>query len=251
MAETQESRSRQQMIQEIFADSCDDYGDQLYVYAEALVRDKPAGNEFVGLVSHLKNCAFCSSLLSELKEQLTAEVTGNWFEMPDFVPSADKIDLPVGWPIQITPFTFGVTHLQLDNQLRKPVRFFLQAVMVREKNTPAMALRGVEEGSEEEIDVDQHELFSLEMPVLIKLKKIREAGAVLEWQLLVEITVPERWPDFSGVLVTVHWPGRESSSVTTDSAGVARFSGFRDPDLLAVQIEIHLPDPDSTVRPPG
>lgn len=217
-------------LHEIFASECDAFAESLYLCAEAEMAGESDLSRFADFLRHQAQCRRCQESYADVKFLLEMEAEER---VPADVaaPQPEKEGAGLAergrtWIVETT--TNGA---QLVIQLAR---------LVQGENQLGLALR---QPQEEEHPLGELTVTPTEMGygVEVRLRLLPDVEDPALVLLAAEISLPDRWPDFSGVSVVLHLPGGERRRAVTGPTGIVRFPGLARDALPAMRCVVELP----------
>lgn len=230
------SDPRDELLQWIYESECDEFSEELYLYAVAQQKGEPVAERFPALTVHLAHCAQCQELYHELLFMLTSEARAGLAMTQEArqlsTPERSTIHQGIDWLLE-----------QSKELLRVWVRG--AAVLATPPWPPqTVAVRGPAGAHQQAWQLSTRTLDPA--PTTIADTEIRIAlipdptdDQRITWQ--IEVTQPDRWPDFAGISVTLYPAYGEPQRQTTGHDGIVQFPDLPRQDLAAMQIAIELP----------
>ncbi|MBI3958014.1 MAG: hypothetical protein HY328_04315 [Chloroflexi bacterium] len=243
MAGPNGAQETERTLREIYAAECDEFAEALYLCAQAEGRGEALEDRFADFLGHRAVCRRCQQLYADVVMLLQIEAE----EGLAHAPLATPLPLPgqdalaeagTGWrKILAQGREWLIEATQTGAQLVIDL-----ALLLWGKDQPNLALRQSEDESaalgELTVAPAQAESgYNLEVRLRL-LPDVEDPTLAL---LTAEISLPERWPDFSGVAVVLSLPNGESRRATTGATGIVRFPRLPQNAIHQMRFVVELP----------
>lgn len=220
----------------IYESECDEFSEELYLYAVAAQNGEPVTARFPALTAHLALCPQCQELYQELQFMLESEA---------------RAGLTFGAETSPPPLlTRHTIHQGIDwflEQTTALVRVWVRGVELLASPswpTEAIAVRGDAPTGPQEWRLTTGDVDTA--PITLGATEVRASliphpsdEQRVTWQ--IEVSQPARWPDFAGITITLYPASGEPQRQTTGHDGIVQFPDLPRQDLAAMQIAIELP----------
>ncbi|RME55080.1 MAG: hypothetical protein D6790_16275 [Caldilineae bacterium] len=216
-------------LHEIFASECDAFAESLYLCAQAEMAGESDLSRFADFLRHRNQCRRCQESYADVKlllEMEAQEQASMSVATPRQGEQARLAERGRAWIVETT-----TTGARLIIQL---------AQLVLGEDQPGLALRRPREEASPlgELTVTPAQMgYGVEVRLRL-LPDVEDPALAL---LAAEISLPDRWPDFSGVSVILHLPDGEQRRAITGPTGIVRFPGLVRDDLPAMRCVVELP----------
>lgn len=245
MAGPKGGQRTERTLREIYATQCDEFAEALYFCAQAEGRGEVIGARFSDFLGHRANCRECQQLYADALMLLKMEAEEGLAHAPLAVP------LPLSLPGQDAPTesspgwreTVARGQAWLIEATQSATQLVIDlALLVWGNDQPALVLRhGEEDGAsvgELTVTPPQDETgYGVEVRLRL-LPDVEDSALAL---LTAEISLPDRWPDFSGIVVALYLPDGERQAVTTGPTGIVRFPRLVRRAIAQMRFAVELP----------
>jgi|GEM_PF-3590304 len=235
----------EQALREIYATECDEFVEILYLGAVAAQEGKPPPEGITDFLRHHAYCRRCQETYRDVKMLLETEAQIGLLPtgvapVQSMQPSAENRALDglresIGQGIEwVADSAQAGAHLIIDLALlwARPGRVAL-------RSTADEATLG-----EWTLPVSQSKLgFGVE----VRLRLLDDVEDHSLSTLTAEISLPNRWPDFSGVIVALYLPNGEVQRQRTGTTGIVRFPHLLRQAIATMRLAVELP----TYQGPG
>jgi hypothetical protein len=236
-------QNQRKLVASIYADVCEQYTETMVLYAFAAMRGEALPEEFEQFRQHMRICAACTESYQDLLMVLEAEEAEAGMEMvempiipPPWAAQAEA-DAPAAQEIEHGGFRVWLT--QQGNALVH--------LVVDLSNLGSMTPQ-VEMRAQSQAEAASAEEFVLDTTALenVQNMELRIAVAVdqmnpMQRELRVELSLPTRWPDFSGAAISLHRATGEVLSQLTGRNGIVKFAGLTLEEIRSARVEVALP----------
>jgi hypothetical protein len=238
---------QRRLVESVYIDVCDRFTETMTLYAVATLRNDPSLDEFEEFRRHMRTCASCQESYQDLLMVLEAEKTeagADLAEIPVIPPpwvAQKETPAPVEQEMDSSGFRVWLTQ-QGDALVRLMVELSNLGRLTPQIETrahPHKDDRSAETPSEEFIfdTTGIEHVQDVELRVAVAVDQTNP----LQRELRVEISLPARWPDFSGATVSLHWATGEVRSQLTGRNGIVKFAGLTQDEIRRARVEVSLP----------
>jgi hypothetical protein len=236
-------QNQRKLVESTYADVCDQFTETMVLYAFAAMRGEAMAEEFEQFRQHMRRCAACTESYQALLMVLEAEETENGMEiieMPIIPPpwaAQAEADAPAAQEIDYGGFRVWLTH-QGNALIHLVVELSNLGSL-----TPQVEMRAqpqAEETPTEEFILDTTALESvqnMELRIAVAVDQMNP----MQRELRVELSLPTRWPDFSGAAISLHRATGEVLSQRTGRNGIVKFAGLTLEEIRGARVEVALP----------
>jgi hypothetical protein len=231
-------------VQAVYSELCEQFSETMYLYALAQQREEDSVAAYAEFKKHIEHCSACTEayqdLLMLLKDEDSAWITPEdlpvlpppWGEMAQ---DREQVEALLDWN--------GV-RVWVDRQRETLVRLLVD-LSGMENMTPQIQTRSQTtlpsgQQAEREWLVDTTQVEGIQDAEL-RLSVAPDQTMPDHHELRVEISIPDRWPDFSGAIVYLHTQQANTPSQMTGRSGTVRFGGLTIETIRQARVEIILP----------
>jgi len=224
-----------QLIQEVYADECERFEELLYPYALLVHQGLAPTALYTDLVDHLNDCEQCIETYESLLALFVAQATDEWVQ-PAAIPNSAAEQTPARSLAQAVKAWLmhkegEIAEVVVNLGYMSPLSSQLQ---LRHQPNPVdnqpqaseLVMTIPEEASHVGLDVRCS--FTL------------ESAESNQGLLLVEVSIPSRWPDFAGTIITLEQRGERVETQVTNTGGIVRFIAISRAPLSVSKIRIRL-----------
>lgn len=230
----------------IYESECDEYNEELYPYALAQQNGEAVAALFPALTAHLALCPQCRALYQELQHLVESETRANLTTGTAFNQAPTPEQPPTAPATLRHTLAQGVDWVMEQSQT--VVQLWVHGAELLAQLTAGtpqpLAVRGTGSAAQPEWWISTSSIqqtLPSHAAAEIRMALITDPGDAqhVTWQ--VEVTQPARWPDFSGVTVTLYPAAGQPQSRVTGENGIVQFTGLARQAVGAIQVAIELP----------
>lgn len=234
------------LLREIYATECDEYAESMYLCAESERRRDPIDMLFADFLSHRDSCNECRTLYEELLMMLDIEAKQELSVVavspPVSTSNANKRQQEQSQTAYTDPLIQGADWL-LERTVagaQLVIDLGLLAFGGLQMQTRSSNRREEKAETIGELTVDTSDVvdaFGLE----VRIRLLADVENSTHATLSAEISLPERWPDFSGISVSLLMPDGTAMNKTTGSDGGVQFPNILRQLVSQMRFAVELP----------
>jgi hypothetical protein len=248
MQEQQDNWAQLRLFRAAYSETCERYEASIYTCALAESQGRDL-DDYRDVLEHIGHCDRCTETYREVKSLLALEASGEWVE-PQEIPfwspvSREEIETSIEGPNRQPRVGDQGIQAWLDRQGQALARLVVDLSNLFEPR-PQIQWRSktpVQPGE------PRHELLisMADSPsiseVNLHISTLADDTQSDHYTLRVGVTIAERWPDFSGAIVTLLLPGGQKRTQLTGQNGLAQFLALTQDEITRSMLEIKLPNP--------
>lgn len=248
MAQNANHRNITQLIQKTLVEPCEEFEEFIYPYAVMQLRGETPSKVYDALRKHISGCKDCAELYQATVNLLEMEKAGIWIE-PAEIPV-----LPLPWqnkPVDNDEIESEFRLMVIDNlkiwfaDKKDAVQQLMLDLGEMAQLSPQLQMRSrsevsITEDTVQDLLIDLSKVETLQNGN-IRISIVKDQIQQEKNRLWVEINLPKRWPDFSGILVMLIKPNGEEISIETDQRGLVEFTNLNLDEIIHSKLKINLP----------
>jgi hypothetical protein len=238
-------QDQRRLVEAIYTDVCDQFAEAMVLYAVATLRGEALPENFEQFQQHMRACKACTEnyhdLLATLKAEAT-EVAMDGIEMPVIPPPwAARQKAPKADEREIDYSGFRVWLTQHGDAL---VRLMVELSNLG-RLTPQIEMRSQDPHRSDETPLGEFVFDTAGIKnvqdVELRVAVTTDTANSAQRELRIEISMSERWPDFSGAVVSLHQATGEVKSQVTGRNGIVKFADLTLEEIRRARVEVSLP----------
>ncbi|MEM7128635.1 MAG: hypothetical protein AAF702_20040 [Chloroflexota bacterium] len=249
-----EADEQSRILRWVFDAECEKHSEDLYRMAQAERRGLPIADTFASLLAHRDGCSHCTEVYDELLFMLEVEASEGLVAF-DEVEDTELSSQGIGTEAFLSEQSGATASERAKQEIKWVVHQTQRGIQIL-LNIPDMIgaqpewqTRSSTNGDGEETSEGEF-LFNVsgnpnQPEVEIKLSFLSNTNSSKIIDLEVEISIPERWPDFSGIEVFLRGASDQATTYrnqqTTGPNGIVQFRDIKRDVLPAMQVSIEIP----------